>query len=149
MFTIRKAIADDTPAIVNFQLQMARETEDILLDEDTVTKGVEAVFRDPGKGTYFVATEDAKVVASLLITYEWSDWRNGNIWWIQSVFVVPSARGKGAFKALYDHVKDNVVGSGELRGIRLYVERGNHGAQEVYRKLGMNGNHYQVFEWMK
>ena len=149
MFTIRKATPEDTPAIVDFQLQMAKETEGIVLDEDTINKGVEAVFHDPGKGTYFVALQDTKVVASLLITYEWSDWRNGNIWWIQSVFVVPTARGKGAFKALYDHVKDNVVGSGELRGIRLYVERGNHRAQEVYRRLGMDGDHYQVFEWIK
>ena len=149
MLTIRKATPQDTPSIVDFQLQMARETEDILLDKDTVTEGVDAVFRDPAKGIYFVAILETEVIASLLITYEWSDWRNGNVWWIQSVFVAPDARGKGAFKALYEHIKANVVGDGDLRGIRLYVERGNHRAQEVYRKLGMDGDHYQVFEWMK
>ena len=149
MFTIRKATPQDTSSIVDFQLQMARETEDILLDKDTVTEGVTAVFRDPGKGIYFVAILKTEVVASLLITYEWSDWRNGNVWWIQSVFVAPDARGRGAFKALYEHIKTNVIGNGDLRGIRLYVERGDQRAQEVYRKLGMDGNHYQVFEWMK
>jgi GNAT superfamily N-acetyltransferase len=138
---------DDVNAIVDFQQAMARETEEIALDRDVVTRGVQAVFDDPSRGRYFVAEAEGQVVASLLITYEWSDWRNGVVWWIQSVYVIPEFRKRGVYAGLYEHVKQTADAS--VKGIRLYVDRRNKAAQEVYRRLGMNGEHYLVFEWMK
>lgn len=145
----RAAEPRDIPSIVEFQLAMARETEELDLDRDILTRGVEALFRDPSLGRYFIAGLDGRAAASLLITYEWSDWRNGMVWWIQSVFVAPSARKRGIYAGLYDHVKKLADVEPNVRGIRLYVDRRNTSAQEVYRKLGMDGEHYQVFEWMK
>src|SRR5712692_2549614 len=138
---------DDANAIVDFQQAMARETEEVTLDRDVVTRGVQAVFDDPSRGRYFVAEAEGRVVASLLITYEWSDWRNGVVWWIQSVYVVPEYRQRGVYAGLYSHVKQTADAS--VKGIRLYVDRRNKPAQEVYRRLGMDGDHYLVFEWMK
>lgn len=147
--TYRDAHPSDRDAIVAFQIAMARETEDLELDVEVLRRGVEAVFGDSTKGRYFVAESDARVVASLLITYEWSDWRNGIVWWIQSVFVEPEARRQRIYAGLYEHVKKIVDTQTYVRGIRLYVDRRNTRAQEVYTRLGMNGEHYQVFEWMK
>ena len=127
---------------------MARETEDVTLDRDICTRGVQAVFSDPSRGRYFVADAGGKIVASLLITYEWSDWRNGVVWWIQSVYVRPESRGQHIYAGLYEHVK-RIAAKDNVRGIRLYVDRRNAAAQEVYQRLGMNGEHYLVFEWMK
>jgi GNAT superfamily N-acetyltransferase len=148
-FTYRQAGPADAPAIVEFQLAMARETEDLELDLAICTRGVDAVFADVAKGQYFVAEIDGRVVASLLITYEWSDWRNGVVWWIQSVYVRPEARGQRVYAGLYEHVKQFVQADANIRGIRLYVDKRNARAQAVYAKLGMDGEHYQVFEWMK
>lgn len=147
--TCRAARPEDRDDIVEFQIAMAIETEDVALDRPTCTRGVEAVFRDPGKGRYFVAESEGRVVASLMITYEWSDWRDGNVWWIQSVYVRPELRQKRIYAGLYDHVKRLVEDDASVRGIRLYVDRRNERAQRVYTHLGMNGEHYQVFEWMK
>ena len=145
----RDAVRTDHPAIVDFQVAMALETESVTLDRPTCSKGVAAVFDDPALGRYFVAEESGRVVASLMITYEWSDWRNGNVWWIQSVYVVPDLRGRGIYAGLYKHVQALVEADPSLRGIRLYVDRRNTSAQQVYAKLGMNGEHYVVFEWMR
>jgi ribosomal protein S18 acetylase RimI-like enzyme len=147
--TYRKAIPADAAAIVGFQLAMARETEDLELDRTVCTRGVDAVFADEAKGRYFVAEADGQVAASLLITYEWSDWRNGVVWWIQSVYVSPALRGQRVYAGLYEHVKQIVQADPKIRGIRLYVDKRNTRAQAVYTKLGMDGEHYQVFEWMK
>ena len=144
----RAASVTDAGAIIEFQLAMARETEGIELDEPTVTRGVHAVFDQPSRGRYFVAEAAGEVIASLMITYEWSDWRNGNVWWIQSVYVRPAFRRRGVYARMYEHVKAIAEREG-ARGIRLYVDRRNTSAQEVYTRLGMNGEHYQVFEWMK
>lgn len=149
VITYRDATSADAPTIVDFQIAMARETEDVALDRETCTKGVAAVFENASLGRYFVAEEAGGVVASLLITYEWSDWRNGNVWWIQSVYVASNARGRGVYAGLYRHVQQLVEVDASLRGIRLYVDERNQPAQEVYAKLGMNGEHYRVFEWMK
>jgi GNAT superfamily N-acetyltransferase len=146
---VRDSIRDDYAAIVRFQLAMARETESLELDPEVLGRGVAAVFETPSLGRYFVAEQEGRVVASLMITYEWSDWRNGNVWWIQSVYVEPQFRGRGVYAGLYGHVQALVNGDPSLRGIRLYVDRRNTSAQEVYRRLGMNGEHYLVFEWMK
>jgi GNAT superfamily N-acetyltransferase len=145
----RDANPNDAAAIVDFQIAMARETEDFALDRDTCSRGVAAVFNDRTLGRYFVADEDGPVVASLMITPEWSDWRNGVVWWIQSVYVVPQFRRRGVYGGLYDHVKRLVEAETNVMGIRLYVDKRNTTAQEVYRRMGMNGDHYQVFEWMK
>ncbi len=145
----REAVPADAPAIVAFQLAMARETEEVTLDLATCTAGVDAVFADTRRGHYFVAELDGAVVASLLITHEWSDWRNGDVWWIQSVYVTPKARGKGVYAGLYEHVKQLVQADPNVRGLRLYVDKRNTRAQTVSARLGMDGEHYQVFEWMK
>jgi GNAT superfamily N-acetyltransferase len=145
----RDADPDDAEAIIEFQIAMARETEELGLDRNILTRGVEAVFADASKGRYFVAEHDGRVVGSLLITYEWSDWRNGLVWWIQSVFVIPEFRRRGVYAGLYSHVKTMVDADAAIRGIRLYVDTRNIAAQQVYARLGMHGEHYKVFEWMK
>lgn len=147
--TYRDALPADRDAIVDFQIAMARETEGVALDREVCSRGVEAVFTDPSLGRYFVAESEGRVAASLLITYEWSDWRNGMVWWIQSVYVRPENRRQRIYAGLYEHVKRMVESRPDVRGIRLYVDRRNAAAQEVYARLGMNGEHYQVFEWMK
>ncbi|MDH5602362.1 MAG: GNAT family N-acetyltransferase [Cyclobacteriaceae bacterium] len=147
-FTIREASLSDRDFIVNFQVAMALETESLLLEKTTVTRGVEAVLVDSSKGKYIVAEINGRVVGSLMMTYEWSDWRNGKVYWIQSVYVEEEYRKKGIFRALYTRVKDIVLASKDIMGIRLYVDRTNDRAQNVYRNLGMDGDHYKVFEWM-
>jgi predicted GNAT family acetyltransferase len=149
MIIIRNAIVSDASVIVDFQLAMALETEQLTLDKELVTKGVEAVFKDKEKGRYFVAEEENKVIASLMLTPEWSDWRNKTIWWIQSVYVVPEFRGKKVFSKLYQHVKETIIKDEKAAGLRLYVDLTNQNAREVYKAIGMNGEHYQLFEWMK
>ena len=146
---IRDAAVTDALPIVEFQRAMARETESIELDAAVVTRGVHAVFDHPSRGRYFVAEAGGVVVASLLITYEWSDWRNGNVWWIQSVYVRPAFRRRGIYARMYEHVQAIADRDANIRGIRLYVDRRNTPAQDVYRRCGMNGEHYLVFEWMK
>lgn len=145
----RNANSSEADIIVGFQLAMALETEDLILDKEICTRGVAAVFANPALGQYFVAERAGKIIASLMITYEWSDWRNGMVWWIQSVYVAPEARQQGIYAGLYEHVKTIVKADQNLRGIRLYVDERNKRAQEVYSRLGMNGEHYRVFEWMK
>ena len=149
MTLYRDATLSDAESIIEFQLAMARETEDLELDRATLTRGVHAVFADATLGRYFVAEVDGVVAASLMITYEWSDWRAGTVWWIQSVYVSPFHRRRGMYAGLYSHVRAIVERDETIRGIRLYVDRRNTSAQEVYTRLGMNGEHYQVFEWMK
>lgn len=145
----RKAVPADAPAIVEFQIAMARETEELDLDRDICAKGVNAVFEDASHGQYYVCESEGRVIGSTLVTYEWSDWRNGVVWWIQSVYVEPEARGQGVYKGLYRFIQGLAVADANVRGIRLYVDKRNARAQQVYAKLGMNGEHYQVFEWMK
>lgn len=146
---VRAARPGDAPVIVDFQLRMARETEGLELDRDTVTRGVDAVFADPGKGVYWVAERAGLVVGGLLTTFEWSDWRNGTVIWIQSVYVVPEERGRGVYRALYEHLRRRVEADSGLKGIRLYVEKRNTAAQGVYERLGMTREHYELFEWLK
>jgi GNAT superfamily N-acetyltransferase len=145
----RPATRADIATIADFQLAMALETEQLALDPATVLGGVTAVFDQPERGYYYVAEHDNAVVASLLITREWSDWRNGEVWWIQSVYVVPTARRRGIFAGLYRYVQNLVGENPAIRGLRLYVDQANTAAQHVYTQLGMNGEHYRVFEWMK
>jgi ribosomal protein S18 acetylase RimI-like enzyme len=147
MISIRKATPGDAPSIIAFQQAMAMETEGLELRSEVITKGVMAVFRDENKGVYYVAEENGTVVASLMITFEWSDWRNSNIWWFQSVYVIPEYRRKGVFRMMYDHVRQEGMAQG-IAGLRLYVEAENTRAQKTYEAMGMNGGHYWTFEWM-
>ncbi len=146
---IREATHSDIPSIIDFQLKMALETENLTLAIATLTQGVHKLFKDPTKGRYYVAEENKQVVGCLMTTYEWSDWRCGTVLWIQSVYIDANYRGKGVYKKLYDHIQQMVLADLELRGIRLYVDKTNQTAQSVYQKLGMNGEHYQMYEWMK
>jgi ribosomal protein S18 acetylase RimI-like enzyme len=145
----RKANSADITAIIQFQLAMAKETEGLVLDPQVCTDGVQAVFVDPERGMYYVCEINGSVAGSLLITYEWSDWRNGVVWWIQSVYVLPEFRKQGVYSGLYSHVQALGRSDQNVRAIRLYVDRRNKVAQKVYESLGMNGDHYQVFEWLK
>ncbi len=149
MITVREAFLSDADRIAGFQVAMAAETEQLQLDSPTVEKGVREVFDRPALGRYFVAEKEGAVVASLLITYEWSDWRNTMIWWIQSVYVVPEMRQQGVFKEMYRHIREQVVRDDRVSGIRLYVDKSNERARKVYQRIGMNGDHYALYEWMK
>jgi ribosomal protein S18 acetylase RimI-like enzyme len=149
MIKIRKAKSSDFERIVELQLKMAQETEALELNKNVVTKGVRAVFRHPAHGTYWVAEENGEIVGVLLAIPEWSDWRNGTVLWIHSLYVIPEARGQGVFKKLYLNLKKKVEQSPELAGLRLYVDRQNKSAQNIYDKLGMNKEHYELYEWLK
>lgn len=149
MINIRRAEPTDILQIVDFQIKMAAETEDFHLNRKTVTEGVTHIFDQKKKGYYLVAESDKKIIASMLILYEWSDWRNGNVIWLHSVYVKPEFRGSGVFRTMYNHIKQTVIKDDSIMGIRLYVDKNNKDAQLVYRKLGMNDEHYRTFEWMK
>lgn len=146
---IRKGILADRDTIARFQVDMAWETERYKLDFDAVMSGVENALKDKSLGEYYVAEVNHKIVGSLFTTYEWSDWRNGTVIWIQSVFVAPDFRKRGVYAMLYNHVKNKVENDATLCGVRLYVDKTNEAAQKVYSRLGMDGEHYRVFEWMK
>jgi ribosomal protein S18 acetylase RimI-like enzyme len=142
---IREAKESDIETIADFQLQMAAETEGKQLDLVTVRSGVERVLQDSQCGFYLVCQKSSQVVGSLLITYEWSDWRNCNLWYLQSVYVSPDFRGQGIFKEMYRGVVQRARSSGSNR-IRLYVEQENGLAQKVYEALGMNRLPYLMYE---
>jgi len=148
MINIRRATPADAPVIIDFQQKMAWETEQMKLKSELVTKGVNAVFENNSRGQYWVAEDNGQVVASLLITYEWSDWRNANVWWFQSVYVLPEWRRTGIFRSMYNHIKDEADKIG-VAGLRLYVETNNKRAQKTYEALGMQSEHYTMYEWLK
>ncbi len=143
---VRRAEPRDADHIVRFQQCIALETEGKTLDESLIGAGVDAVFGDSDKGFYLVAELDGNVVGSLLITYEWSDWRNATFWWIQSVFVDAAHRRRGIYTAMHDHVLRQARESDDICGVRLYVERSNHIAQQTYKRLGMDHSHYDLYE---
>jgi ribosomal protein S18 acetylase RimI-like enzyme len=143
---IRQATLLDSATVADFNSRMALETENRRLDPDRVHKGVTALLKDSSKGTYFVAEWDGKIVGQLLITFEWSDWRNGTFWWIQSVYVAGESRGSGVFRALFQHVEALAKEAEDVCGLRLYVEAENKGAQDTYVRLGMKRTNYEMFE---
>ena len=145
---IRSASPDDISEIAQFNIAMAQETEERQLDPETIQSGVSGVIQNHAHGFYLIAERDQVAVGSLLITFEWSDWRNGTLWWIQSVYVKPEHRRTGIFKALYDAVISRAHDTENVRGIRLYVEQENLGAQSVYQKLLMQKTPYQMYERM-
>ncbi len=143
-------MAEDADKIVEFQLAMALESEHISLDLSTVQKGVARVFQDSHRGHYYVAeASQFGVIASTLIQSEWSDWRNGEVWWIHSVYVIPEWRRRGVFRAIYQEIKHKAESRGDIRGLRLYVEKENFPAQKTYQALAMDADRYALFEWMK
>lgn len=143
---IRIARQADVPALVEFNQAMALETENKRLDEGLLTAGVTAVFGDDAKGFYVVADDGGTVAAGLMVTTEWSDWRNGWFWWIQSVYVLPAYRGAGLYGQMYEFVKGKAESAGNVCGFRLYVEKENERAQRVYEKLGMDRTYYLMYE---
>jgi len=148
-FLIREASVSDLDTIADFQLRMAQETENLQLVEEIVRKGVSEIFRNPLRGYYLVAEKNGEPAGVMLVLSEWSDWRNGEILWIHSLYVLPQYRKQGVFKILYHHLGEKVNGSDNYKGIRLYVEKNNVIAQKTYHAVGMSDQHYDLFEWMK
>lgn len=144
--TIRLAHAGDIQALAANHRAMALETENKTLDVETTLRGTQAVIDDRAKGFYLIAERQGRMVGQLLITYEWSDWRNGTFWWIQSVYVVPEARRTGIYKALHDYVLARAKDAGDVCGVRLYVDKTNTQAQATYRAMGMQLAHYDLYE---
>lgn len=142
---IRAASPTDLPELVAWNAAMAWETEHRQLDRDTLQRGAAGVFEQPRRGFYLIAERDGVAVGSLLVTYEWSDWRCGDFWWIQSVYVSPDARRGGVFRALYAAVAQRATAAGAV-GLRLYVETENRHAQATYEGLGMQCCHYAMYE---
>ena len=146
--TVRRADKRDAAVLVSFNQAMARETEGKELPYEITVPGVTGLIRHPEYGFYLVAEAQAQVVGSLLITYEWSDWRNGLLWWIQSVYVRLEWRRHGVYRKLHETAKILAKEAGNVRGFRLYVERNNLTAQRTYSDLGMKQTHYLLFEEM-
>lgn len=144
--TIRRATPADAALVTDFNLRLALESEGKALDRALLSAGVAAALADPGKALYFLAEEGGTVVGQTMVTTEWSDWRNGWFWWVQSVYVVPPARRSGVFRALYEHVHQAARADPAVVGLRLYVEQDNHAAQGTYSRLGMTRTGYLVFE---
>lgn len=147
--SVRSATIQDADDIARWQIAMAYETEGMQLDAATVLAGVKHVFAHPDIGDYMIGCIDDKPVACLLLLREWSDWRCGTVLWIHSLYVEKTYRRTGIFKAMYDRVRSRVADDSSLRGIRLYVDKTNATALKTYSSIGMDGNHYQTFEWMK
>ena len=146
---IREATIKDMDTIIDFQLKMAMETEDARLDVNILKPGVKALFNKPEMGLYYVAEVNGKVVGSTMTTYEWSDWRNATMIWLQSVYFLPEYRNQKLFSKMYAYIKAKVEADNSIGGIRLYVDKTNTHAQKVYNAVGMNGEHYDTYEWIK
>src|SRR5262245_41630116 len=143
---IRRATVDDVSVVAEFNRLLAEESEGKILDPAKLIPGVRAGLEDPRKSIYFLAEEGGGVLGQLALTFEWSDWRNGWFWWIQSVYVRPEARRRGVFRALFQHVQQAAENDPEVIGIRLYVERENHAAHGTYQAMGLEWTTYQVME---
>ena len=143
---IRRALAQDADELARFNINMARETEAIELKAEVIGAGVRAMIENPQRGFYLVVELDNGIQASLMVTNEWSDWRNGNFWWIQSVYVRPEYRRQGLYRELYARVKELAEQEPGVCGFRLYVERDNRAAQETYQALGMQETEYRIYE---
>ena len=146
---IRRATLRDAPALIAFNRAMALETERKLLLAKVIGAGVRGLLRRPDSGFYTVAEIDRQVIAALMVTREWSDWRNGDFWWIQSVYVRPEHRRRGVYRRMYAHLRRLAAASRAVVGFRLYVERNNRRAQTTYRASGMERTHYLVYEHLK
>lgn len=146
LIVVRPAGVDDVPRLCDWACAMALETEHKRLDPATVEAGIRAVLEQPGRGAYLVAERHGEAAGTLMLTYEWSDWRNGDWWWIQSVYVAPEHRRQGVYAALYRHVHARAEMTPRVCGLRLYVERDNAAAQRTYERLGMVDAGYRMYE---
>lgn len=144
-YQVSTGTQEDIAAIAQFQVDMAKESEGTILNSERVLAGVTAAMNDVAKGTYLVARVNGEAISSLMLTREWSDWTNRWYWWIQSVYVKPEYRGKGAYRAMYAKIKEMAAEQGVTQ-IRLYVDKTNISAQKVYQKLGMQECHYYMYE---
>jgi GNAT superfamily N-acetyltransferase len=143
---IRKARPADARIIAEFNHSLAWETEKLRLSRRVLDRGVRAVLKDKAKGLYYVAEQDGAVIGQIMITYEWSDWRDGNIWWIQSVYVTSKFRQQGVFRKLFQHVEKLGRSRRDVCGLRLYVEKNNRRAHRAYESLEMKHTHYEIYE---
>lgn len=146
---IRRASPADASVLIEFNREMARETESKELDRSLITAGVHKLLQNESLGFYVVAEIDGNIAGSLMITTEWSDWRNGDFWWIQSVYVKPQYRRRGIYRSLYEFIQKLADETGDVCGFRLYVDRDNSAAQQTYRSLGMDETSYRLFEEIK
>ena len=142
---VRSAGDIDIDRIVLYSQALARESEGRELDRKTLKAGIEAVFSEPARGQYFVAQKAGEVVGQMMVTYEWSDWRNGNVWWVQSVYVSKQHRREGIYRLLHEYVR-SLAREEKAVGLRLYVDRDNEAAQRTYRALGMQASDYLMYE---
>lgn len=143
---IRHATHDDSDVLVRFQIAMAQESEDKGLDAKLLASGIQHLLNHPAEGFYLVAEIADATAGALMVTFEWSDWRNGRFWWIQSVYVDAQFRRRGIYSALHHWVRSAALADRDACGIRLYVERENHSAQATYRALDMTQTNYRLFE---
>jgi ribosomal protein S18 acetylase RimI-like enzyme len=143
---VRPATLEDAEFVVRGNAEMALETENLTLDMERLRAGVRAMFETPSRGFYLIAELGATRAGQMMITYEWSDWRNGVFWWIQSVYTAPEMRRRGVFRALYAHTESLARKDGSVCGLRLYVESNNQTAHETYRRCGMRETAYRIFE---
>lgn len=146
MTEIRAATPADRDTIVDFNIRLADESEGMQLDRATVRRGVTLVLDDPSRGRYFIAETGDGPVGQTMITFEWSDWRCGWFWWIQSVYVIPELRGRGVFRQLLERVMGEARSRDDVCGVRLYVDLDNHSAQAVYDRTGLPRAHYEMRE---
>jgi RimJ/RimL family protein N-acetyltransferase len=147
--TTRKALEQDIPMLIQFQQQLAFETEGVELKADTLKKGLTAMFEDQSKGYYNIIQSDDEVAGCFMIAYEWSDWRNGWAYWLHSLYIKESFRQRGIFREVFNQLLTSIKHDPGIVGLRLYVDKSNVRAQKAYSAMGMNGEHYSVFEWMK
>ena len=143
---VRHARRNDRDLMADWAVAMAMETEAKALSLDTVTRGIQAGLDEPARASYYIAEIAGEPVGTVMVTPEWSDWRNGWWWWIQSVYVAPGHRRHGVFRALFDHVRNLAASTDDVRGLRLYVERENAGAQRTYEFVGMKDSGYRMYE---
>lgn len=143
---IRLGTTNDVGALAQNHREMALETENKRLDGDTTLRGTQAVVDDPNKGFYLIAERNGVMLGQLLVTFEWSDWRSGVFWWIQSVYVLPNARRAGVYRTLHAHVLEAAKNAPNVCGVRLYVDKDNAHAQATYRAMGMQAAHYDMYE---
>lgn len=144
--TVRKAGLPDAETIARFNAAMALETENKVLEPEIILAGVRGLMTSPEYGFYLVAEAGSETAACLLLTYEWSDWRNGLFWWVQSVYVHPGHRRRGIYRQMYGKVRELARLDSRVRGIRLYVERENRTARTAYENLGMTETGYRMYE---
>lgn len=146
---IRNAKQKDIETIAKYNIKMALETENKYLDKEIITAGVSSIINDSSKGIYWVMEMDKIIIGQLMVTYEWSDWRNGMMWWIQSVYVPKEHRRQGVYSKMYNNLLELAQLDSECCGIRLYVEKENKEAQKTYKKLGMKNAGYEIMEFNK